>query len=180
MCLYSSSWVVPYSVRREFSFHLSMRIIPAHRKYRHKKAGTCPWHSDLRCGKDFLSRPIIGHTPRKLPAQAAISRIIAVPGGGFLCHCMAVPAQASLVYLTSLELSSRISLFFIKFFRLFCGFCPCRFWTCVHGRRMANGRRIFASLFRAAERSSAARKLLEPVFTGVERRLAGSFTTLPR
>ena len=30
--------------------------------------------------QDFLSRPIIGHTPRKLPALAAISRIIALIG----------------------------------------------------------------------------------------------------
>ena len=44
-------------------------------------AGIVPWHGDLRRGKDILSRPIIGHTPRKLPAGAAISRIIAVLPG---------------------------------------------------------------------------------------------------
>ena len=48
-----------------------MRIIPAHKKYRRKKAGIAPWHSDLRYEKSILSRPIIGHTPRKLPRFAS-------------------------------------------------------------------------------------------------------------
>ena len=44
------------------AYHSYSQKIPA------QMAGTCPWHGDLRRGKDILSRPIIGHTPRKLPA----------------------------------------------------------------------------------------------------------------
>ena len=35
------------------------------------------WRSDLRSVRISLSRPIIGHTPRKLPPVGAISRFIA-------------------------------------------------------------------------------------------------------
>jgi hypothetical protein len=58
-----------------------VRIIPAQKKYRRKKAGIAPWRGDLRRKKSTLSRPIIGHTPRKLPPFGAISRIIAVAWG---------------------------------------------------------------------------------------------------
>lgn len=45
-------------------------------------AGTCPmvWRSTPHTG--LLSRPIIGHTPRKLPPCGAISRFIAVSARG--------------------------------------------------------------------------------------------------
>ena len=46
-----------------------MRIIPAHKKYRRKKAGITLWHGDLRSAQGLLSRPIIGHTPQKLPGK---------------------------------------------------------------------------------------------------------------
>ena len=84
------------------SFRLSVRIIPAHRKYRREKAGTCPWRVDLRREKDILSRPIIGHTPRKLPArpQSPASSQCSnwIPEHGN-------PTQALLFYLSLAEMS---------------------------------------------------------------------------
>ena len=76
-------------------------------------------------------------TPRKGPSQPPDYRTYSaeVTGSrrnlphhrssrrGFFCHCMAYPAQASLVYITSWELSRGISLFFIKSFSYFCEFC---------------------------------------------------------
>ena len=40
------------------------------------------WRSDLRDVQILLSRPMIGHTPRKLPPLGAISRFIAVLRAG--------------------------------------------------------------------------------------------------
>ena len=40
------------------------------------------WRGDLRDVPDLLSRPMIGHTPRKLPPLGAISRFIAVLRAG--------------------------------------------------------------------------------------------------
>ena len=59
-------------------FHLTVRIIPTHRKYRHNWPVLVHGTAIYAVKKDILSRPIIGHTPRKLPALTAISRIIAV------------------------------------------------------------------------------------------------------
>ena len=78
-------------------------------------AGIAPWHGDLRRGKDILSRPIIGHTPRKLPAgpQSPASSQCS-PG---LC-----PARALIIYRISGGLS-RVFCVFQKFFA-FAGFPP--------------------------------------------------------
>ena len=76
--LYKVVYDVPYSVRRDVLYHLTVRIIPTHRKYRHKWPVRVHGTAIYAVVKDILSRPIIGHTPRKLPALAAISRIIAV------------------------------------------------------------------------------------------------------
>ena len=76
--LYKVVYDVPYSVRRDVLYHLTVRIIPTHRKYRRKWPVRVHGTAIYAVVKDILSRPIIGHTPRKLPALAAISRIIAV------------------------------------------------------------------------------------------------------
>ena len=57
--------------RENFSIRLTVRIIPAHEKYRRfTTAGILSWRSDLRNVQILLSRPIIGHTPRKLPLSS--------------------------------------------------------------------------------------------------------------
>ena len=65
-------------VRSNFSVRAAVRIIPSHEKW--------PTEADpsfiaqrytLALQKQF-SRPMTGHTPRKLPSLDAISRIIAV------------------------------------------------------------------------------------------------------
>ena len=98
-----------------------MRIIPAHRKYRRKRPVRAHGTAIYCREKDILSRPIIGHTPRKLPASAAISRIIAV-------HAGAMPWQFlhKLTYCTVCgeKCQEKFSLFFIKFFW--------DFWAVLH------------------------------------------------
>ncbi len=76
----------PYGERDIFSIRLTVRIIPTHEKYRLSRVNLLAklygryqhGAGDLRNIQIPLSRPIIGHTPRKLPPCGAISRFIAV------------------------------------------------------------------------------------------------------
>ena len=66
---------MPYGGK--FLIRRSVRIIPAHKK--HRRPGRCPSGAAIYADEQkSLSRPIIGHTPRKLPPCGAISRFIAV------------------------------------------------------------------------------------------------------
>ena len=66
---------MPYGGK--FLIRRSVRIIPAHKK--HRRSGRCPSGAAIYADEQkSLSRPIIGHTPRKLPPCGAISRFIAV------------------------------------------------------------------------------------------------------
>lgn len=77
-------------------------------------AGTCPmvWRSTPHTG--LLSRPIIGHTPRKLPPCGAISRFIAVSARG-----KASTTWTRLSYRIFSGMSRPFSLFFIVFLKFF-------------------------------------------------------------
>ena len=56
---------------RAFAVRLSVRIIPAHGKTGSNKRPVHTWRSDLRNVQILsLSRPMFGHTPRKLPQNA--------------------------------------------------------------------------------------------------------------
>ena len=70
--------------------------------------------SDIRhtLRKQF-SRPMTGHTPRKLPPFDAISRIIAV-------HAQFSPTRAQIIYQVLPLLSREFSLFCKNFFVFFC------------------------------------------------------------
>ena len=66
---------MPYGGK--FLIRRSVRIIPAHKK--HRRPGRCPSGAAIYADvQRSLSRPIIGHTPRKLPPCGAISRFIAL------------------------------------------------------------------------------------------------------
>ena len=55
---------MPYGGK--FLIRRSVRIIPAHKK--HRRSGRCPSGAAIYADEQkSLSRPIIGHTPRKLP-----------------------------------------------------------------------------------------------------------------
>ena len=75
-------------------------------------AGTCPmvWRSTPHTG--LLSRPIIGHTPRKLPPCGAISRFIAVSAGR-----SSPTTRTRLSYRIFCRMSRLFSLFFIIFLK---------------------------------------------------------------
>ena len=77
-------------------------------------AGTCPmvWRSTPHTG--LLSRPIIGHTPRKLPPCGAISRFIAVSA-----RRKASTTRTGLSYRIFSGMSRPFSLFFIVFLKFF-------------------------------------------------------------
>jgi hypothetical protein len=62
---------------REFPVRFSVRITPAHENWP-TFAGRFALRGDIRRGKFLLSRPMTGHTLRKLPCLHAISRFIAV------------------------------------------------------------------------------------------------------
>ena len=66
---------MPYGGK--FLIRRSVRIIPTHKK--HRRSGRCPSGAAIYADEQkSLSRPIIGHTPRKLPPCGAISRFIAL------------------------------------------------------------------------------------------------------
>jgi len=95
-----------------------VRIIPAHKKYRPhgNTAGTCLWRSDLRNVQMFLSRPIIGHTPRKLPDSRPQS-----PGSSQFARFWAQNARkARFIIIKEIPLDvKRDFLLFLKFFQKF-------------------------------------------------------------
>ena len=93
------------------SFHLTVRIIPTHRKYRHKWPVLVRGTAIYAVAKDILSRPIIGHTPRKLPALAAISRIIAVLARA------AYPGTPAASLIIILDVSQNVKYFFSVFYK---------------------------------------------------------------
>ena len=114
-----------------------MRIIPAHRKYRHKRPvhvhGAAIDAAERTFSAARLS-DILRGSYRLSPQSPASSQYPA----GIFCHCMAGPAQAFLVYITSWKLSRGISLFFIKIFSVFCELCLPPGWL---GRCTAETRR---------------------------------------
>ena len=134
-----------------------MRIIPAHRKYRHEKG---PVHvhgaAIYAAKKDLLSRPIIGHTPRKLPARAAISRIIALIGRANTGK--PIHALRKLNYCTRLHRSCQegFSLFYSFFY-----FTPAPFAQKGQGRNasVSPGRGSEANCLMLSRQPSAGRDL---------------------
>jgi len=86
----------------------AVRIIPSHEKWpTEADPSSVPGDIRQRFQKQF-SRPMTGHTPRKLPFFNAISRIIAV-------HAQNLPTRARLWYHLFPHLSSTFSEFFTKF-----------------------------------------------------------------
>ena len=82
-----------------------------------KKTGTWPvlvHGAAIYAASGFLSRPIIGHTPRKLPPCGAISRFIAVSAGG-----AGPTTRTCLSYRIFHRMSIPFSPFFIIFLKKF-------------------------------------------------------------
>ena len=100
----------------KFSFRASVRIIPTHRKYRHKwpvlVRGTAIYAAERTFSAARLS-DILRGSYRLSPQSPASSQC---------CRCLTgivSPAQAHLSYFMRLQMSSIFSLFFIKFFKEF-------------------------------------------------------------
>ena len=68
--------LAPPSSVSDWIYTLSCVSLQATKKPAHRQAGFCRTGRYTPC-TDSLSRPIVGHTPRKLPPFGAISRIIA-------------------------------------------------------------------------------------------------------
>ena len=116
---------MPYGGK--FLIRRSVRIIPAHKK--HRRSGRCPSGAAIYADEQkSLSRPIIGHTPRKLPPCGAISRFIAVFAAGFLSRADFLILQHDL---------RNVKRFFSVFYNFFGGFSVD--WCCLFDRA-ATGR----------------------------------------
>ena len=109
---------MPYGGK--FLIRRSVRIIPAHKK--HRRPGRCPSGAAIYADvQRSLSRPIIGHTPRKLPPCGAISRFIAVANAS---GCAAPFARVPTYNKGKIPLcQGDFSILFTKFFIGFCAFC---------------------------------------------------------
>jgi hypothetical protein len=99
-----------------------VRIIPTHEKYRLKdmllRPVTDQWRGDIRNVQIYLSRPIIGHTPRKLPRFRAISRFIAVSARSFS------RADSLIIKENPLDVKRIFSVFYKIFKKFLEGFLP--------------------------------------------------------
>ena len=112
---------MPYGGK--FLIRRSVRIIPAHKK--HRRPGRCPSGAAIYADvQRSLSRPIIGHTPRKLPPCGAISRFIAVANAS---GCVAPFTRVPTYNKGKIPLcQGDFSILSTKFSLIFCSFRPSR------------------------------------------------------